>query len=145
MINHRYDKISETQYKFFFIFFILLAIFKNLSHFKVKSSQTLIWRCLSTWQTCDKLVTNDKKMGQMAFCLMVWPNNFINLSQILSHGTKMWQTGDKIWKNVTNFWPIAETLGITGFLRCPKSDKICPMWQKMWQKWDKTPKYTFYA
>ena len=47
--------------------------------------------------------------------------------------TNTWQTEDKIWKNVTNFWPNVKTLGITGFLRCQKSDKICPMWQK----WDK--------
>ena len=99
--NRRCDKISETQYKFIFIFFILLAIFKNLSHFKVKSHQTLRWRRLSTWQTCDKLVTNDKKMWQMVFCLLVWPNIFINLSQILSHGTKMWQTGDKICHTIS--------------------------------------------
>ena len=51
--------------------------------------------------------------------------------------TNTWQTGDKIWENVTNFWPNAKTLGITGFLRCQKSDKICPMWQKMGQKCDK--------
>ena len=95
-------KFLKLSIKFIFIFFILLAIFKNLSHIEVKSSQMLIWRRLSTWQTCDKLVTNDKKIGQMAFCRMVWPNNFINLSQILSHGTKLWQTGDKICYTI--FW-----------------------------------------
>ena len=93
--NRRCDKISETQYKFIFIFFILLAIFKNLSHFNVKSSQTLIWRCLSTWQTCDKLVTNDKKMWQMAFCLIVWPNNFIICHKFCHMGQNCDKLGTK--------------------------------------------------
>ena len=99
MMTRRCDKISETQYKFIFIFFILLAIFKNLSHFKVKSRQTLRWRRLSTWQTCDKLVTNDKKMWQMVFLsvgltkyfykfvtnFVTWDKNVTNWGQNLSY------------------------------------------------------------